>query len=130
MSSLINQWAEKVAEEAVKDYFNSREFKEQISRHVKWAVQGFDHGFSIKHREEFTRTIAERIHQKSRIPVYLWGYRIWRSRMPVAECAVEAERIVTDFLRDEGIKFGDPRFYWGDGVELADADMDYWEGCP
>lgn len=111
-------------------YVTSSDFKSWLRDRVKWQVQGFEPGFNAEDRERFTATVAARIRKKARRPIYLFGVRIWRAPERMNVCASEAERIVTDFLRDERIQFGDPQYYWDDGADLADADMEYWEGCP
>jgi hypothetical protein len=111
-------------------YFASAGFKDWLSRRVGWAMQGLEPGFKLADREAFTTTVALRIREKARRPIYFIGFRIWRARYSMDFCDREAERIVTEFLRNDGIKFGDPAYYWGDGAALADADMEYWETCP
>jgi len=128
--SLLKQYAESIGAQAARDYLASPKFKEQLRRHVNWAMQGYASAYGPKDREQFTQTVADRIYLKARNPVYLFGVRIWRKRPALEWCASEAERIVTDFLRSENIQFGEAGFYWGDGHELADADMEYWESCP
>lgn len=128
--SLLKSYAESIGAQAARDYLASPEFEEQLRRHVRWAMQGYEPGFSMKDRERFTQTVADRIHEKARNPVYLFGLRIWRRKPDRKWCWQTADGIVEAFLDSEKIKFGDPRFYWGDGVELADNDMEYWESCP
>jgi len=111
-------------------HFASPQFKAWLRTRIKWAVQGFEPGYDMKQRQEFTATVADRIYEKARRPVYLFGYRIWRARESREWCAKQAERIVTDFIRDEKVKFGHPDYSWRDGSDLADEDMSYWEGCP
>jgi hypothetical protein len=115
--------------ETLDRYFASPEFKDWLRLRVKWSMQGFEPGYEIRDRERFTETVARRIRQKARCPVCLMGHRIWRARLPWAQCRWHAELIVTEFLKDDRIKFGDPRFDWTDGAELADTDMSYWERC-
>jgi len=126
MASLLDMHIE----QSLDRYLKSEGFKSWLGLRVKWMVQGFEPGFDLKDRERFTETVAKRIHDKARRPVYLFGYRIWRKRESWEFCRREAERIVTDFLRDDRIKFGDPRYFWTDGIDLADEDMSYWEACP
>lgn len=111
-------------------YFAGPKFKSWLSTRIKWTIQGFEPGYDMKDREAFTATVASRIYQKARRPVYLFGYRIWRRRERPEWCAEQAERIVTEFIRGEKVKFGDPAYDWKDGSDLADDDMSYWEACP
>lgn len=99
----------------------------RLRRDVKWILQGFEPGYGTRQREAFTATVANRIHEKARKRLVVCGIRLWRVRYPLEWCATEAERIVSDWLDDEHIKFGDPAFHWADGQELADEDMSYWE---
>uniref|UniRef100_UPI0035C9EE10 hypothetical protein n=1 Tax=uncultured Sphingomonas sp. TaxID=158754 RepID=UPI0035C9EE10 len=129
MGSLLDRYVETVATDAVRSYLASDRFKALVRRCAAWAVQGLEPGYKFADREAFTKTVADRIHEKAREPVRLFGQRIWRKRMDPAECGKIAEQIVTDFLRGERIKFGDPRYDWSDGQDLADEDMQYWETC-
>lgn len=130
MGSLLDRYVERVASDAVTSFFKSPEFKAKLAKHVGWAIQGYAPAYGPRDREQFTQTVTDRIRDKARNPVYLFGFRIWRKRPALEWCASEAERIVTDFLRSENIRFGEVGFYWGDGHDLADADMEYWEECP
>ncbi len=127
--SMLREYAQAIGAQAARDYLSSDEFRSDMRLWTGWAIQGFEHGFKFADRERFTATVAARIHDKARNPVMLFGRRVWRKRMDPAGCAKIAEQIVTDFLKEERIKFGDPRYHWGDGIDLADADMDYWERC-
>jgi hypothetical protein len=111
------------------DYLRSPEFKAHIAKCVRWGLQGFASGYAFEDRERFTKTVAKRLRKRARRPIYFMGRRIWWARETWAFCSKEAERIVTEFLRGEKIKFGDPRFDWNCGADLADTDMDYWEAC-
>jgi hypothetical protein len=130
MSSLFDSWIKFVATNSVAAHVGSLAFKAQVAKHVRWSLQGFEAGFGFKRREAFTLTVARRLHEKAREPVYLFGRRIWRRRMSWEWCEAEAENIVSNWLTDERIKFGDANYHWDNGVEIADADMEYWEACP
>lgn len=98
-------------------------------KRLRWAIEGFEPGYRMKDRERFTKTVARRLFWKSRTrktigPVTFRWFRDWRG------CEAEAEQIVTEWLRDERMKFGDDRFFWGDGHDLADEVMSYYEDDP
>ena len=123
MTSLI----EAKVERHLSAYLDSQDFKSWFSRRIKWTVQGFEAGFDLKDRERFTETVAARIRAKSKRSTTILWWTVWWLPMKWHECRRHAEQIVTDWLRDEGIKFGDPNFYWGDGHAIADEEMSYWE---
>lgn len=100
---------------------------EQIKRHLRWEHEGFEPGYKLKHREAFTATVADRIEQKARRRKRLFGLPLWLEPYPRPWCEIEADRIVSDWMKTERIKFGDARYHWFDGHELADDDMSYWE---
>lgn len=100
---------------------------EQIRLHVRWVREGFEPGYGIKQRAAFTATVADRIEEKARQRKMFLGIPLWLEPCPRQWCEEEAERIVTDWLQIEQIKFGDVRYFWFDGAELADEDMSYWE---
>lgn len=129
-ASVFDMWIERISEDAVRSYFQSAEFKGMIRKHVRWAIQGYEPGFGSKDRQAFTESVAAYIRRHARNPVYLFGVRVWRKPPALEFCATEAERIVTDFLASEKVQFGDARYEWLDGADLAEADMDYWEQCP
>lgn len=126
MSSLFTQTVER----HVDNYLASPEFKSWFGIRVKWAIQGFHDGFDMKDRERFTATVAKRVRQKARRPIHWLGRRVWRARYPIQWCADQAEQMVTAFIRDSRIKFGDPDFDWKDGHDIADEEMSQWEKCP
>lgn len=109
-------------------YTRSPEFKAMLTRLVKWGVQGFERGYDASARKAFTASVAARIYAKARSHrVVLLGLPLWRVRYPYEWCEDRAEEIVTEWLRDERIKFGDRRFDWSDGNDIADEEMSYWE---
>jgi hypothetical protein len=101
--------------------------RNQIRLHVRWVVWGFVPPFDIKHRAAFTATVAERIHERARKRLRLFGLSLWRVRYPMEWCAAEAEDIVTEWLKSDRIKFGDARYCWDDGRDVADEAMSYWD---
>lgn len=104
--------------------------RERIRKHVRWAVQGFEPGFGFEQRQAFTATVAERIHEKAvKRRFRLFGVRLWDARYPMEWCEKHAEEIVANWLSEERIKFGDPRFDWADGRDIADEEMSYWEAA-
>jgi hypothetical protein len=118
-------------ERTIDRYFASPEFKAKQRRWVRYIVQGFADGYKIADREAFTQTVADRIHARARSGSFkLFGVKLWKYRYSKAWCLEQAERIVTEWLRDEGIKFGDPRFFWGNGTAIADEEMSHWEAIP
>jgi hypothetical protein len=129
-TSLFDRYVERVATDAVREYLASASFKEQLKRHIGWVVAGFEPGYSLAEREAFTKTVAARIRDKARFPVYFLGRRIWRKRGTKEWAYDTADGIVEAFLHMEKIKFGHPAYDWTDGQDLADDDMEYWESCP
>ena len=112
----------------VRDFMASDEFKSFIRTRMCWALQGYEPGFGGDQREAFTATVAKRIRSKARSHrVRLFGLPLWLARYPIEWCEERAEQMVTDFLKDNRIKFGDPRFDWSDGDAVADEEMSYWE---
>jgi hypothetical protein len=102
--------------------------RELIRKHVAWHMQGFEPGYSFADRERFTESVAERIQEKGvRRRVRLFGLKLWDVRYSIEWCRGYANGLVTEWLKDERIKFGDQRFYWDDGKDIADEDLDHWE---
>jgi len=105
---LVAKMAEGDAEEAIKRYFDSPEFKAKLSRIVADAP-------IIKFMK------AMQAHYIERCPS-LTMMQAW-----------EHARInLVSFLADDKIEFGDPRYDWSaDGArELVDVDLSYWEAAP
>jgi hypothetical protein len=123
MASLI----ETTVERHLDSYLKSSEFNGWLRQRVKWTLQGFEEGYDLKDRERFTETVAARIRAKIKRPTRLLWWRVWWLPLKWDECRKIAENVVTDFLRNEGIKFGDPNFHWADGHDIADEEMSYWE---
>lgn len=130
MSDLIEQAARRIGEKAALDFLASDKFRAMLSMHVKWALEGFAPGFGLKDRRVFTETVAQRIKEKARDPVRILGMTIWHKPPPDDFCAKTAEEIVSNFLRQESIEFGDPAYDWSEGSDLADEEMHHWEACP
>lgn len=107
-------------------YLAPDEFRSFLSKRIRWAVQGFTPGFDMDDRERFTRTVERRLFWRSRRWIE-WGAVRFRWFRTAADCAADAEVIVTEFLRDSRIKFGDPDFWWADGHDIADEVMSYYE---
>ena len=103
--------------------------REQIALHIRWHMHGFEPGFGLKERQEFTASVAGRLRARARDRVRLFGIPLWARRRPEAWCADMAESVVTNFLESDRIKFGDPRYDWSDGCDLADEEMSYWEAA-
>jgi hypothetical protein len=109
-------------------YTRSPEFRSLLTRLVRWGAQGYECGFGPKERRAFTASVAGRIREKARSGhIRLFGVSLWKTRYPYEWCEERAEAIVTEWLRDERMKFGDPRFYWSDGIAIADEEMSNWE---
>lgn len=129
-SSLFDRAIERACEDAfAKSIAPGGWLRERLRLYVGWTVWGFAPGFGLKERESFTETVANRIYERARKRVKFLGARLWRVPYSEEWCAEEAERIVTEWLKDERIKFGDDRYDWTDGHELADEDMSYWEAA-
>lgn len=101
--------------------------RERIRKHVRWIVQGFEPNYDLKEREAFTASVADRIYAKARRRLTIFGIPLWLIRERREWCEEEAEEMVTRFLESERIKFGDDRYCWDDGSDIADDEMSYWE---
>ena len=100
----------------------------QITRHIRWYKQGFEPGYSLRHRAAFTKTVADRIYDRGRAGRYHFlGIPLWTYRYTPGWCAEHADLIVSEWLTSDKIKFGDPDFHWDDGHAVADEDMSNWE---
>jgi len=129
MASLVDRKIAEIADRAWREITSPGGWLfEQIKLHARWVKQGFEPGYGIAQRAAFTASVADRVERKARRRKRIFGLPLWLEPYPRAWCEEEAERIVTDWLGAERIKFGDARYYWNNGHELADEDMSYWEG--
>lgn len=125
--SIFTREIERVAGQAVRDYLHSDGFKARLRKHMRWMREGLAPGYRLVDREKFTATVADRIDRFARRRVHLFGIRLWKAKMDRAWVEDQAEQMVTEFLKDSRIRFGEPGFFWGNGHDIADENMSYWE---
>lgn len=104
---LFQRRGEKVAEQAVKDYFASSEFKTKLAAIVSdTPVVKFLQAMQARYIERAPGLTMKQAWEHARINL-------------------------VDFLQGDKIEFGDPRYDWSasGARELADIDMSYWEAA-